>query len=215
MIHTIKDLTVEKYIELYTMDILEMEDIDIQANMIAILADLSVDEVYELPLPEYRKYASQLAFLKDIKAKSNRIGKVKVDDKEFKVLDKIEDMTAGQYIDYQTYIQKNDIKMLPYILSCLIIPKGEKYGDSDTIEYMKKISVEEALTISNFFTKRSQSLINGTLYFLEWEMKKKARKMKDETMKTEMLEAKKKIHSLRSLIKSGDGFQALMQYLRP
>lgn len=214
MIHTIKDLTVEKYIELYTMDILDMEDIDIQANMISILTDLSVDEVMDLPLNEYRTYASQLEFLKDIKAKNSRVKKVKIDGREYKVIDKIDDMTAGQYIDYQTYIQKNDIKMLPYILSCLIIPKGEKYGDSDTIEDMKKISVEEALSISNFFTKRSQSLINGTLYFLEWKMKRKAKKMKDETMKEQMMEAVKRIHLLRNSIKSGVGFQALMQLPR-
>ena len=43
-------------------------------------------------------------------------------------------------------------------------------------------------------------------------MKKKARKMKDETMKQKMEEGGEEHHSLRSLTKDGDGFLALMQF---
>lgn len=214
MINSYKDLTVEKYIELYSIDINGMEEIDIQSTMIAILADMTVDEVLDLPISEYRKLAMQIQFLKEPPKTTKHCSKIKIDGREYRVLDKVEDMTAGQYIDYQTYLQQNDIKMLPYILSCLIIPKGEKYGDSDTINDMMQLSVEEALRISNFFMKQSQSLIRGTLLSLEWMMKKKARKMKDETMKAEMEKAVKEIHSLQSIIKNGDGFLALIQSLK-
>ena len=139
---------------------------------------------------------------------------IKIDGKEYVVLEKVEDMTAGQYIDYETYLQQNDIKMLPYILTCLIIPKGEKYGESDTSNELMQLSVEEALSIADFFMKRSRSLIRGTLLSLEWMMKKKAKKMKDETMKAEMDKAVKEIHLLQSTIKNGDGFLALTQFLR-
>lgn len=214
MINSYKDLTVEKYIELYSIDINGMEEIDIQATMIAILSDMTVDEVLDLPISQYRKLTTQIQFLKEPPKTTKHCSKIKIDGKEYVVLEKVEDMTAGQYIDYQTYLQQNNIKMLPYILSCLIIPKGEKYGDSDTINDMMQLSVEEALRISNFFMKQSQSLIRGTLLSLEWMMKKKARKMKDETMKTEMEKAVKEIHSLQSIIKNGDGFLALIQSLK-
>lgn len=214
MINSYKDLTLEKYIELYSIDITSMEEFDIQATMIAILADMTVDEVLDLPISEYRKLAMQMQFLKEPPKTRKHCSRIKIDGKEYVVLEKVEDMTAGQYIDYETYLQQNDIKMLPYILSCLIIPKGEKYGDSDTSNELMQLSVEEALSIANFFMKRSQSLIRGTLLSLEWMMKKKVKKMKDETMKAEMEKAVKEIHSLQNIIKNGDGFLALTQYLK-
>jgi hypothetical protein len=215
MINNYKDLTVEKYLQLQEVDWTSMEEIDIQSTMISILADMDVDDVLDLPIGEYRKMAAQLQFMTvEPKVKPRKIDKVKINGKEFYVLKDVKDMTAGQYIDYQSYIQQNDIKMLPYTLSCVIIPKGKKYGEVDAIEDIMQLSVEEALTIANFFMNKSRSLTRGTLLYLEWMMKKKARKMKDETMKQKMEEAVKSIHSLRSLTKDGDGFLALMQSLK-
>lgn len=208
MINNYKDLTLEKYIELYELDIHGMEEIDIQSNIIAILSDMTVDEVLDLPIPQYKKLAQQTAFMTvPPQVKPRKISKIMINGKNFKVLDKIEDMTTGQYIDYQTYISNGDIKMLPYILSCLIIPEGEKYGDSNTVEDLKQMTVEEALTISNFFMNKSRSLIRTTLRYLGWMMKRKMKKTKDETVKTQMMEAIQKLHSLQSLLKDGDGFQ--------
>lgn len=215
MINNYKDLTVEKYLQLQEVDWTSMEEIDIQSTMISILADMDVEDVLDLPITEYRKMAAQLQFMTvEPKVKPRKIDKVKINGKEFYVLKDVKDMTAGQYIDYQSYIQQNDIKMLPYTLSCVIIPKGKKYGEVDAIEDIMQLSVEEALTIANFFMNKSRSLTRGTLLYLEWMMKKKARKMKDETMKQKMEEAVKSIHSLRSLTKDGDGFLALMQSLK-
>lgn len=215
MINNYKDLTVEKYLQLQEVDWTSMEEIDIQSTMISILADMDVEDVLDLPITEYRKMAAQLQFMTvEPKVKPRKIDKVKINGKEFYVLKDVKDMTAGQYIDYQSYIQQNDIKMLPYTLSCVIIPKGKKYGEVDAIEDIMQLSVEEALTIANFFMNKSRSLTRGTLLYLEWMMKKKVRKMKDETMKQKMEEAVKSIHSLRSLTKDGDGFLALMQFLK-
>ena len=206
MINNYKDLTLEKFIELHELDVYGMEEIDIQSNIIAILADMDVDEVLDLPIAQYRKLAQQTAFMQTApKVTPRKITKVVIDGKEFKVLDKVENMTTGQYIDYQTYISKGEVTMLPYILSCLIIPKDEKYGDSDTIEYMKQMSVEEALTISNFFMNKSRSLTRSTLRYLEWQMKRQRRKMKDETAKQKMTETIERLRSLQNLLNAGDG----------
>lgn len=207
MINNYRDLTIDKYIELYELDIHGMEELDIQSNIIAILSDMTVDEILDLPIPQYKKLAQQTAFLATPpQVKPRKINKVKINGKEYKVLDKVENMTTGQYIDYQSYIQKNEVKMLPYVLSCLIVPNGEKYGESDTIEDMKQMSVEEALTISNFFMNKSRSLIKITLRYLEWKMKRQMKKLKNETVKTQMMEAIQNLHSLQNFLKDGDGF---------
>lgn len=206
MINNYKDLTLEKYIELYELDIHGMEEIDIQSNIIAILSDMTVDEILDLPIPQYKKLAQQTAFLTaQPQVKARKINKIYINGKEYNVLDKIEKMTTGQYIDYQTYLKKNDVKMLPYILSCLIIPSGEKYGDTDTIEQIKQMTVEEALTISNFFMNKSLTLIKGTLRYLEYMMKRKMKKVKEETLKQQMTEAIQKLHSLQNSLKNGVG----------
>ena len=115
-------------------------------------------------------------------------------------------MLTGQYIDYQTYLSRNEVKMLPYILSCLIIPKGEKYGDSDTIEDMKRLNVKEALEISNFFIVKSRTLTRSMLRFLDWKITMRMMKTKNETMKMKLKEAIKKIRMLRHFLKNGHGF---------
>lgn len=215
MINNYKDLTLEKYLDIQDIDWVGMEEIDIQTTIISILTDMDFEDVLDLPIPKYRELAGQLEFLKNpplVKAK--RVDRVIIDGKEFMVIKKVEDMTAGQYIDFQHYFKEKDVRMLPYILSCFIIPKGEKYGDSDTIEYMKQLSVEEALTIANFFMKQSRSLIKGMLLSLEWMIKKRIRKEKDETVKEKMKEAKKMVHSLKDLVTSGDGFHLLIQSLK-
>lgn len=207
MINNYKDLTIEKYIELYELDIQGLTELDIQSNIIAILSDLTVDEVLDLPIPQYKKLAQQTAFMTvPPQVKARKINKVKINNKSYKVLDKVEDMTTGQYIDYQSYIQKNEVKMLPYILSCLIIPEGEKYGDSDNIEQIKQMSVEEALIISNFFIKQSLTLTKTILRYLEWKMKKMMKKTKEETMKQKIEEAITKLHLLQNSLKDGVGF---------
>lgn len=207
MINNYKDLTIEKYIELYELDIQGLTELDIQSNIIAILSDMTVDEVLDLPIPQYKKLAQQTAFMTvPPQVKARKINKVKINNKSYKVLDKVEDMTTGQYIDYQSYIQKNEVKMLPYILSCLIIPEGEKYGDSDNIEQIKQMSVEEALIISNFFIKQSLTLTKTILHYLEWKMKKMMKKTKEETMKQKIEEAITKLHLLQNSLKDGDGF---------
>lgn len=206
MINNYKDLTLEKYIELYELDIHGMEEIDIQSNIIAILSDMTVDEILDLPIPQYKKLAQQTAFLTvPPQVKARKISKVNINGKEYSVLDKIDKMTTGQYIDYQTYLKKNDVKMLPYIISCLVIPSGEKYADTDTIEQIKQMTVEEALTISNFFMNKSLTLIKGTLRYLEYMMKRKMKKVKEETLKQQMTEAIQKLHSLQNSLKNGVG----------
>lgn len=217
MIDSYNKLTLAKYQELYSIEWSEMNEIDIQANMIAILNDMSVDEVMDLPINEYKKMVQSTVFLTKEPVINKRIpNKLKLNDAEYEIIKQVKDMTAGQYIDYQQYLSFNDLdKYLPHILSCFIIPKGKKYGDYDIELTIKEIAeyltVEEALNIAGFFMKQFRSLTKATLFSLEWKMKRMAKKEKNETMKEKMMEAVKALRTLRNIIKNGDGFQQLIQ----
>lgn len=214
MINNYKDLTIAKFQELHSVEWKGMEEIDMQVTMIAILNDMTEDEVLMLPLTEYSKLAAQTAFLQNPPMPSRRTpNKIKINGREYVLVKDISEMSTGQYIDYNQYLTSGDIdKFLPYILSCFLIPKGKKYGDyniDDIVNEIKdNLSVEEALGISNFFMKRFRNSTEAMVLYLDWKMKRMQKKTKDETMKTKMEEARKALRSLRNLIKNGDGFLA-------
>ena len=153
------------------------------------------NEVLDLSIPEYKKLAQGTEFLTKEPVLSKRLpNKFKINGNEYTLLKDVRNMTAGQYIDYQTYLSFNNIdKYIGDILTCFIIPSGKKYGDYD-LEAAKadimQLSVEEALSIAGFFMKQSRSLTRATLIFLDWKMKRAMRKTKDETMKKKMEEAR-------------------------
>lgn len=214
MINNYKDLTIAKFQELHSVEWEGMEEIDMQVSMIAILNDMTEDEVLMLPLTEYSKLAAQTAFLQKPPMPSRRTpNKIKINGREYVLVKDISEMSTGQYIDYNQYLTSGDIdKFLPYILSCFLIPKGKKYGDyniDDIVNEIKdNLSVEEALGISNFFMRRFRNSTKAMVLYLDWKMKRMQKKTKDETVRTKMKEARKALHSLQNLIKNGDGFLA-------
>lgn len=210
MIDSYDKLTVGKFLELRQMDITGMEEIDIQVNIIAILNDMDEEEVINLPLQDYQKLVKQSAFLTSQPTPQNKIPKIlKLNGKQYDVVTDVKDMTAGQYIDYQTYISYKEDKYLPHILSCIIIPKGEKYGQTDIMTTIKTIEeylpISVAISLSAFFLNRWQSLTKATLTYLILKMKMMMRKEKNMRVKVQMRQALRKMTTLRSLIKDGDG----------
>lgn len=214
MIDSYNKLSIGKFLEIQEVDFISMEEIDIQATLIAILNDMTEDEVMELPLDEYKNYVRKLKFLA-IKPehKSNIPKSVKLGGKEYTVITDIRKMTAGQYIDYQNYLTHKDNKYLPHILSCFIIPKGEKYGESDLSEIIETIKnelpINIALSMSAFFLKKWENLTKGTLTFLVWKMRWMLMKEKNQTVKKKMKMAIKELTTLRSSINNGVGLIGL------
>ena len=212
MINTYNELPLGKFLELQDIDYTSQDEIDIQMTIISILNDMDIEEVSDLPLTKYQELATATRFLtvkpQPLKSIPN---KIKIGDKEFKVIKDVREMTAGQYIDYQTYLQqdKSD-KQLPYILTCFLIPKGEKYGDSDIIElvelFKSHLSIITTLSLSAFFLKKWENLTKATLTFLGLKTKMMMWKEKNPETKMKMKEAIQKITTLKHLIGSGVGF---------
>ena len=214
MIDNYNKLSIGKFMEIQDIDFTGMEEIDIQVSLIAILNDMTEDEVMDLPLNDYKDCVRKLKFLATKPEPKNKVPKaVKLDGKEYTVIKDIKEMTAGQYIDYQNYLTHKDNKYLPHILSCFIIPKGEKYGDSNLMEIIEIIKTELpigiALTMSAFFLKKWESLTKGTLTFLGLKMKWMMKKEKNQEVKKKMQMAIKNLTTLRNSIDSGVGLIGL------
>lgn len=217
MIDSYKTLTIRKYQELRSLDTQGMEEIDIQVAFISILNEMDEDAVLNLPINEYKALVVKLGFLNTLPNANHRPPrKIILNGHKYELLRGIDSMSAGQYIDYETYLSENKIdSLLPQILSCFVIPQGKKYGEYDVaevIEDIKEMPLEDALCISNFFFLKSQRSINNTLRYLEWTMKRlRRKKTMDEETKKKMEVVMEMMRRLRTILKGGLGFRQSIQ----
>lgn len=200
MIDSYRKLSIAKYDEIKKIMEKEIEDIDKQVELIACLADMPIDKVYNLPLTKYEDMVEKTSFLCEMpKPKSNLPNKLIIGDWKYRIMKNVEKMTTGQYIDLQTYL-KNDMGVA-YILTTIIIPEGCKYGDENyNIDDLQKdiynnLNIEDALSIAFFLHRKLQITIEGTLRFLDWRMKKMEKKMPQE-QKAKMKQAREMLKGL-------------------
>lgn len=200
MIDSYRKLSIAKYDEIKKIMEKDIEDIDKQVELIACLADMDINKVYNLPLSKYEELVEKTSFLCEMpKPKSNLPNKLIIGDWKYRIMKNVEKMTTGQYIDLQTYL-KNDMGVA-YILTTIIIPEGCEYNDGDyNIDDLQKdiynnLNIEDALSIAFFLHRKLQITIEGTLRFLDWRMKKMEKKMPQE-QKAKMIQAREMLKGL-------------------
>lgn len=206
MIDNYNSLTIKKYLDI--KEVLEMntEEIDKQVSLIAILADMDENDVYNLPLPEFQELNEKTAFLNELPQTRNYPKtKYKLGGLELETVLDMRDVTAGQYIDYQTFVKDSD-KYLVELLSVFLVPKGKKYNDGyDILEVQNAIrenlSIVEAISMSAFFLMLCESLIKATVQSSIKKLKRMMRKEKDKKVKAEYQKA------ITALEQSGAGLR--------
>ena len=130
----------EKYWKI--IDILQSEDDDItkQAELIATIEGISVDEVLNMPIQESAKKVKSLAFLNEFPMKEYRSLKTQVmDGKTYDVITDMSKLTTAAFIDYQTYTKLSFRDAYDKILSCFIIPAGFTYNDGYDVAEVQQI----------------------------------------------------------------------------
>jgi hypothetical protein len=185
---------------------------DYSAGIIAVLNDMDIDEVLNLPLSEYRNLSNKASFLLDSPQPAKVCMEYKLGSFKLEVLCNLSKMTAGQYIDYQTFVKEPD-KYLVEMISVFLIPKGCKYNEGyDIMEVQKAIreclSISDALALSAFFLNLSQALINSTVTSLIRRLKRMMKKEKNQEIRMKMQEA------ITHLEQGGDGLHLLTEFQR-
>lgn len=214
MIDSYDKLTLGKFLKLREINVLG-DELDIQAQIIAVLSDSTVDDVLSLPLAEYGRRAAALSFLAEPPRPGNGIPRrIVLNGRKWRVLKDVREMSAGQYIDFQTYIGKGDTeKWLREILTTLLLPEGKEYADGydiqQAIDAMEGLPVLDALRISAFFLSKCRRSIDSTLTCLAWRTRRIAKKMTQEE-RTKMTKAAEEILQLRDSLRNGDGSAAWM-----
>jgi hypothetical protein len=184
MIDTYEKLSIAKWQELLEITNSGLVDEEKNIAVIALLADMTEDEVLNLPLTEFAKLNQGTAFLMDQPQKRLIAHTYILGNMEFEVLMDLTKMTTAQYIDYQNFIKDPD-NNLAELISVFLIPKGKKYNDDYNIAEVHKLirehlSIVDAMSLSAFFLLLSQISIETTLTYSIKKMKRLMRKMKGE-----------------------------------
>lgn len=203
MITDYNQLPLGKFLEVQEVSKREdLEDIDKQVKVLAILSDLPESDILHMPIYEYKTLAEASAFLEreDTShyqaAREYRLGgMVLVPTYDFKKLE------TAQYVDFQTFAPLAEVRMVE-LLSCLLIPKGHRYNEGYDIADVQKViredlSTTDAFALAAFFLHSLQILIEDTLSYCSRIMERMPKGMRSET--------RVQIESLRELLSRASG----------
>lgn len=164
MITTFADLTLGAMLRLYAIPD-DMDALDRQVAILAVLSDQTEDEILALPLAEYSRRVAASRFLdrdlpQRLPQRSYKCGPFTlVPVKDFKKI------TTAQFVDFKTFTDQagGDERKLSALtvelLSCMLTPEGRDYCDGyDPIDVQAAIRdhlrADDAVALSAFFLAR-------------------------------------------------------------
>ena len=166
MITSYKEMTLQMYEHLSKIAESDTDDIEKQIQMVSVLTGKSVKEVEDLPISVYHDLAKKTVFLmREPEIEQIKSNTVKINERVYVITNDVTKITTAQYIDFQEYMKQG--KNLANVLSTLLVPKGEKYGEADFLEVKKDIEtlpVCTALGLYAFFLQRFAKLIGNMLH---------------------------------------------------
>lgn len=191
IIDNYRKLPIGKYLRIVELCDTEMEEIDRRVKIIGILADLTEDEVLNLPLPTFTEFSAKAKFL-DGQCPENLIPAVarsyQINGMVLLPVTDMRKITAAQYIDFQTF-SKDKEKNLVEMLSCFLVPRGCNYNEGyDILDVYngirEEMSVAEVLALLAFFFKSWAGSIRSTLF----SSIKEAMRTGDKEMREKMMQ---------------------------
>ena len=166
MITSYKEMTLQMYEHLSKIAESDTDDIEKQIQMVSVLTGKTTKEVEDLPISVYHDLAKKTVFLmREPEIEQIKSNTVKINERVYVITNDVTKITTAQYIDFQEYMKQG--KNLANVLSTLLVPKGEKYGDADFLEVKKDIErlpICTALGLYAFFLQRFAKLIGNMLH---------------------------------------------------
>lgn len=204
MINDYKKLPIGKWMEI--RDIQRDEAIEDNYTktvaMLSVLSDIAEEELYDKKLEEFSRMTGEMSFLLKEVPQVPVCDKYKMGGYELVLVNSLRDLTASQFIDYQTFVKDTD-RYIVELLSIFLIPKGKKYcKDYDIADVQKAIrenmSIADAMSVSAFFLDLFKVLYKSMRIYLTKTLKKMKKRMKAE-------EATQIEQALQNLENVGDG----------
>lgn len=216
MITDYNQLPINKYIRICdTLADNGLDELGKQVATLAILSGKTEDEIYDLPILEYRQMAMQAKFLESEPPTDNaKIGKVyRLGKWTLCPVTYINRLTTAQYIDFQT-LSQDALHRLAELVSCFLVPEGCKYNDGyDLAELQSDIgnllSVTQANALIAFFLAKYNLSMRSILLYSAIQARGIRDKVARKTMRERIAQAEMHLRS------DGDGWRMLMRLPRP
>ena len=181
---TFETLTVKQYQDLYYIHKGTDDDIDKIIQSVCVLTGLSERGVEDLPLPVFNKISAELSriFSKDIQGQAQSF--INIGGAKYGINYLPATLTAGQYVEVQTWMQTNVIENLHKIFASIvyqvkgkgIFKKRLKYNPDNHNQVSEAIlscRFADVYFSCVFFLELWKSSINSLADYLEKEGKKK------------------------------------------
>lgn len=159
-----KDLTLGAFLRLMAIPE-DIDPLDRQVAILAVLSDCTEDEILSLPLAEYSKRVAASRFLDEEMPKRLPQRSYKCGDFNLVPVRDFKKITTAQFIDFKTFTEQagGDARRISSLtvelLSCMMTPDGCDYCDGyDPVEVQDAIRnhlrADDALALSAFFLSR-------------------------------------------------------------
>lgn len=170
-------------------------ELENNVKILAVLCDVSEEDIYNLTLSEIDELTNTLYKLKEPNHNIN-LSKIIIDGKEYKVEQDVNKISYAQFVDFQTYVKDKE-KYMAEIISTFLLPKGEKYNITynplDVANVFREhLTIEQSESLINFFFHKLSRSLKCSLMFSMWKMTKTSMMTKNKELKQAMRQATRK-----------------------
>lgn len=155
---TFQTLTVRQYQELYAIHTGKDEDIDKIIQSVCVLTGLTEKGVEAMSIPDFNKVSSELSVIFRDKFNAKPKPFIEIAGKKYMIIYNPADLSAGQYIEIQSWCNANLIDNIPKIMASLVYPEKGVY-DSKNHRFLS-----EAILDCNFIEVYAVCLFFSTLW---------------------------------------------------
>lgn len=164
MITSFQDLTLGAFLRLQAIPD-DIEPLDRQVSILAVLSNCTEDDILRLPLDEYSRRVAASRFLDNDIPQRLPQRSYKVGGYELETVRDFRKMTTAQFVDFKKFADSaaGDDRALANLtvelLSCMMVPKGRDYCDGyDPVDVQAAIRdhlrADDAVALSAFFLAR-------------------------------------------------------------
>lgn len=187
---TFQTITVRQYQQLYEIHRGKADTLDKTIQSVCVLTGLSERGVEDLSMQEFNKIAAEITVIFSNLPKAEPKSFIRIGGKRFGIIYKPATLSAGQYIEIQTWMRSNLIENIHKIMASLVYPvKGVwpfwyrgKNNSENHPEISEKILDCNFMTVHSacvFFSKCWRDSINSLVPYLDRQTGKKGVSRKD------------------------------------
>ncbi len=207
------NITVEEYQLIYSIILdEEMHELDKEVKLIALINEISEEDLNKLSLSELKKYKPSLEFLHNGKIEGKLKQKIEANGRTYLMSLDAFKIDYGQYVDFTTFSSSNEgiVPNLNMIMASLAIPvtknwlgieKIGKYGDikhNVVATDMLQANFADCYHTAVFFWKLINDLTKATVHYSVKQILKEKKVTKQKLREI-----------LKPLKQDGDGFTTL------